>query len=153
MQNQKVDLGSDAWRLTDNVNGSRTLGYFQVRLGSGIGFFCSCPCKLKGLKSAIVPFLFKVTSLLRNCLFIFLIVLGLHFCSDQGLLFWSVGSRLGGFSSCRSKALEHGLSGCGAEAWLPHGMWDLPGPEIKLVSPTLQGMFFTIVLLIQMTLS
>ena len=27
-----------------------------------------------------------------------------------------------------SQALERSLSGCGAQAYLPHSMWDLPGP-------------------------
>ena len=41
------------------------------------------------------------------------------------------------FSSCGSRALEHGFSSCGTWAWLPHGTWDLPGPETKPVSPEL----------------
>ena len=87
-------MGFDAWRLTDNVNGSRTLGYFQVRLGSSIGFSFSCLCKLKGLKSVIVPFLFKVTSLLRNCLYFWLcwvfIVAAIRGCSCGA---WALGSQ------------------------------------------------------------
>ena len=37
----------------------------------------------------------------------------------------TMGSRHGAFSSC------------GAQAWLPRGMWNLPRPGIKLVSPVL----------------
>ena len=62
----------------------------------------------------------------------FLAALGLHCCargflscSERGLLFvamrgllwlWSTGSRCAGFSSCGSRALEHRLSSCGAQA-------------------------------------
>ena len=57
------------------------------------------------------------------------------------LLFWSMGSRPAGFSSCSCQALEHKLSSCGERAWLLRGMWDLHGPEIKPVSLTLAGRF------------
>ena len=50
-----------------------------------------------------------------------------------------------GFSSCVMWALERGLSSCGAQAQLLHGMWDLPGPGLKPVSPALAGRFLTTV--------
>ena len=48
-----------------------------------------------------------------------------------------------GLSSCVSRALERRLSSCGAQAYLLHGMWDLPGPGLKPVSPALAGGFLT----------
>ena len=39
-----------------------------------------------------------------------------------------------GLSSCSFWDLEHGLNTCGAQAYLLHGMWDLPGPGIEPVS-------------------
>ena len=42
--------------------------------------------------------------------------------------------------SLGSQALEHRLS-CGAWAELPCGMWDLPGPEMKPMSPASVGGF------------
>ena len=55
------------------------------------------------------------------------------------LLLRNTGSRCAGFSSCGSQALERKLSSCGTWAQLLHGMWDLPGPGLKPVSPTLAG--------------
>ena len=49
------------------------------------------------------------------------------------LLLQSKGSRRAGFSSC------------GTRAWLLRGMWDLPGPGLKPVSPALAGGFLTTV--------
>ena len=48
-----------------------------------------------------------------------------------------------GLSSCGSRALEHRLSSCGAQASLLCGMWDLPGTGIKPMSPALAGGFST----------
>ena len=31
------------------------------------------------------------------------------------------------------------FSSCGTQAWLPHGLWDVPGPGIEVVFPALQG--------------
>ena len=59
------------------------------------------------------------------------------------LLLQSTGSGCAGFSSCGSRALECRLSSCGARAQLLHGMWDLPGPGLKPVSPALAGGFLT----------
>ena len=50
-----------------------------------------------------------------------------------------------GLSSCGSQVLESRLSSCGARAQLLCGMWDLPGPGLKPVSPTLTGRFLTTV--------
>ena len=55
----------------------------------------------------------------------------------------STGSRAYGLSSCSSRAPEHRLNSCGAEAWLVHSMWDLPGSEIASRSSALAGGFFT----------
>ena len=46
-----------------------------------------------------------------------------------------------GLSGCSSRALEHRLDSCGALAYLPRGMWDLPGSGIEPVSPALVGRF------------
>ena len=43
------------------------------------------------------------------------------------------------FSSCSSWELEWGLSHCGAETYLPNGIWHLPGPGIKSESLHWQG--------------
>ena len=48
-----------------------------------------------------------------------------------------------GLSSCGSQALEHRLSSCGARALLLRGMWDLPRPGLKPMSPALAGGFLT----------
>ena len=48
-----------------------------------------------------------------------------------------------GLSSCGSQALEHRLTSCGTWAQLLRGMWDLPGPGIEPLSPTLAGGFLT----------
>ena len=48
-----------------------------------------------------------------------------------------------GLSSCGSWALERRLSSCGARALLLRGMWDLPRPGLKPVSPALAGGFLT----------
>ena len=96
--------------------------------------------------------------------------LGLHCCTwafsrdEWGLLCCGVwASHCSGFSCCRAWALgvqasvvvAHGLSrsgsrapecrlsSCGARAQLLHGMWDLPGPGLEPVSPTLAGGFLT----------
>ena len=62
----------------------------------------------------------------------------------QGLLSscdaWA--SHHAGFSWCRAQPLGcAGFNSCGTQAWLPLGMWDLSGPEIKPVFPALQGRF------------
>ena len=57
-------------------------------------------------------------------------------------------SRCGGFSFCGARALgewalERRLSACGEWAQLLCGMWDLPGPGLKPVSPELAGGLLT----------
>ena len=47
------------------------------------------------------------------------------------------------FSSCGSRALEPRHSSCSTWALLLHNMWDLPGPGVEPLSPTLAGRFFT----------
>ena len=59
------------------------------------------------------------------------------------LLLWSTGSRHMGFSSCGLQALERKLSNFGTQALLLRGMWDLPRPGLKPVSPALAGGFLT----------
>ena len=54
---------------------------------------------------------------------------------------WAV--ECSGSRSCGSSAPRHRLSSCGARAELPCGMWDLPGPGIRPVSPALAGLFFS----------
>ena len=48
-----------------------------------------------------------------------------------------------GLHSCSSQALEHRLNSRGSWAWLLHGLWAVPEPGIKPVSPALVGRFFT----------
>ena len=55
----------------------------------------------------------------------------------QASVFAAVGS-----VSCGSKAPERRLSSCGTQALLFHSMWNLPRPEIELMSPMLAGRFF-----------
>ena len=52
-------------------------------------------------------------------------------------------SHCSGFSCCRARALESGLSSDGTRASLLHSMWALPGPGIKPVSPALAWGFLT----------
>ena len=47
-----------------------------------------------------------------------------------------------GYSSWGCQALEHRFSSCGAQAYLLHGMWDLPRKGVEPMSPTLAGRFF-----------
>ena len=59
------------------------------------------------------------------------------------LLLHSTAFRRPGFRNCHLQALQHWVSSCGAQAQLPHGMWDLPRAEIEPVSPELAGRFLT----------
>ena len=52
-----------------------------------------------------------------------------------------MGSGCMGFTSCGSRALECGVSSCGIQALLLHGMRDLSGPGIEPASLALQGRF------------
>ena len=47
------------------------------------------------------------------------------------------GSHCDGIFCCGAWGLEHRLSSCGAWAYLPCSMWDLPKPAIEHVSPAL----------------
>ena len=62
-------------------------------------------------------------------------------CGAQASLRWllllqSVGSGTSRLSGCSSQALEHRQSSCGAGSVDP---WDLAGPEMELISPSLAG--------------
>ena len=68
---------------------------------------------------------------------------GFSCCGARALGTWAsvvVARRLG---SCGSWALECRLSSCDTRAQLLRGMWDLPGPGIKPMSPALAGGFLT----------
>ena len=79
-------------------------------------------------------------------------VLGLRFCArafsscgKRGLLFIAV---RGPFTVAASLVAGHRLqtrrlSSCGSRAQLLHGMWDLPRPGPKPMSPALAGRFST----------
>ena len=79
-------------------------------------------------------------------------MLGLRFCARA---FSSCGKRGPLFIAVRwpltiaaSLVAEHRLqtrrlSSCGSRAYLLHGMWDLPRPGLKPVSPALAGRFST----------
>ena len=68
-----------------------------------------------------------------------------------GLCWGARASHCGGFSCCGAWALgawasvvvARRLSSCGARASLLRGMWDLPGPGLKAVSPALAGGLLT----------
>ena len=64
-------------------------------------------------------------------------------CRAQALGVWASVVVVHGLSSCGSRALERRLSSSGARALLLHGMWDLPRPGLKPVSPALAGGFLT----------
>ena len=85
-------------------------------------------------------------------LFIFMAVLGLHFCvrafssrGKRGPLFIAV---RGPLTIAASLVAEHRLqtrrlSNCGSRAQVLRGMWDLPRPGLEPVSPALAGRFST----------
>ena len=85
-------------------------------------------------------------------LYLFLAVLGLHFCARAfsscgkwGPLFIAVRRPL---TIAASLVAEHRLqtrrlSSCGSQAQLLCGMWDLPRPGLEPVSPALAGGFST----------
>jgi len=56
---------------------------------------------------------------------------------------YSLGAEHGLLIAVASPAAEPGLSGCGTQASLLRGMWNLPRPGIKPVSPALPGRFLT----------
>ena len=82
--------------------------------------------------------------------YLFFSVLGLHCfgwafssCGEWGLLIITVHRLLIVVASllCSTGSRHMGLSGCGARAYLLHGMWDLPGPGMEPESPALAGRF------------
>ena len=66
-------------------------------------------------------------------------------CGARALGVWASVVVAHGLSSCGSWALERRLSSCGTRAELLRGMWDLPGPGLGPVSPTLADGFLTTV--------
>ena len=56
---------------------------------------------------------------------------------------WAPVTGTHGLNSCGSRALEHRLLSHGTQDQLFLGLWDLPGPGIEHVSPSLAGRFFT----------
>ena len=85
-------------------------------------------------------------------IYLFMAVLGLHFCARAfsscgkwGPLFIAV---RGPLTIVASLVAEHRLqtrrlSSCGTRAQLLRGMWDLPRPGLEPVSPALAGRFST----------
>ena len=106
------------------------------------------------LKNTLMFFTLKV--IVINLYFYYLLtpVLGLcccvqafSSCSDEGATFYC-GARaphFSGFSYCGTQALALGLSTCGPQAELLHGMWNLPKTGIKSMSPALPGGFLSTV--------
>ena len=73
---------------------------------------------------------------------------GFSCCRAWALGTWAqllqcAGSRAHGLLYLWLQTLECRLSSCGPQAQLLHGMWDLPRPGIKPVSPALAGGFLT----------
>ena len=78
-------------------------------------------------------------------------------CGEQWLLFLVVpgclivvaplvtvpGLQAHGLSNCGLLPLKHRLSSCAIQDWVLLGMWGLPGPGIKPVTPALTGGFFS----------
>ena len=91
-------------------------------------------------------------SILNLFIYLFMAVLGLHFCvrafsscSKRGPLFIAV---RGPLTVAASLVAEHRLQtrrlgNCGSRAQLLRGMWDLPRPGLEPVSPALAGRFST----------
>ena len=81
----------------------------------------------------------------KNYLFIYLWLLWIFVAVwSLSLVAMRGASHCGGFSYCGPQALGRlDVRICGAWAWLPCSTWNLPRPEIKLVSPTLGGRFST----------
>ena len=97
----------------------------------------------------------SIPSLLRvffknKFIYLFLAALGLcccawafSSCDEWGLLFIAMHGLL---IAVASLVAEHGLqarglSSCGTQAQLLYGMWDLPGPGLEPISPSLAGRF------------
>ena len=110
-------------------------------------------CFIKFFPISILNFFFLFFNLFIDLLiYLFMAVLGLRFCArafsscgKQGPLFIAV---RGPLTIAASLVAEHRLqtrrlSNCGSGAQLLCGMWDLPRPELELVSPALAGRFST----------
>ena len=119
----------------------------------GFGYWNSLLIKLKtvfSLKMNFISFWLSGSSLLLG-LSPVAEAWGYSWCGVQAS--WCGGFSCGaqapvraGFSSCGTQArycgswaLEHKVDSCGAQAWLRHSMWDLPGWGTEPVSPTLAG--------------
>ena len=85
-------------------------------------------------------------------IYLFLAVLGLHFCArafsscgKRGPLFIAVCRPLTIAASlvAEHRLQTHRLSNCGSRAQLLRGMWDPPRPVLEPVSPALAGRFST----------
>ena len=70
---------------------------------------------------------------------------GFSCCGTPALGSWASVVLARGLSSCGSQALERRLSSCGSRAQLLRGMWDLPRPGLKPLSPGLASGFLTTV--------
>ena len=68
---------------------------------------------------------------------------GFSCCRARALGMWASVVEARGLSSCGLRALECRLSSCGTWAQLLRSMWDLPGPGVEPMSPTLAGRFLT----------
>ena len=65
---------------------------------------------------------------------------GYFLLTMHGLL-TAVASLVADHEHMSSVVVEHRLCSCGAQGYLPRGMWDLPGSGIEPMSPALQGRF------------
>ena len=99
-----------------------------------------------------LSFFFLIFLFIIYLLFLFLAVLGLRFCAralsscgEWGPLFIAVRGPLTIAASlvAEQRLQTRRLSSCGSRAQLLHGMWDLPRPGLKPVSPALAGRFST----------
>ena len=97
---------------------------YPVQLRAGVGHFC-------------FVFSYLLAELCLHCC-----VWAFSSCGGQGYSLVAGQASFCGFSCCRARALEHANFSCGAQAWLLQGMWDLPRPGVKPVSPILQDGFF-----------
>ena len=88
----------------------------------------------------------------QKFIYLFLAVLGLRFCArafsscgEREPLFIAVHSPLTIAASlvAEHRLQTHRLSSCGSQTQLLHGMWDLPRPGLKPVSPALAGRLST----------
>ena len=96
----------------------------------------------------LVISLFIFSIFLKVFIYLFMAVLGLHFCArtfsscgKRGPLFITV---RGPLTIAASLVVEHRLqsrrlSNCGSQAQLLHGTWDLPRPGLEPMSPALAG--------------